>query len=390
MNMRLCGLLCLAAGLAFAAAASAQARPDEDVDTWVTATEQAAGIDGNAKDEAVRNALRKAVEQTCGVFIKGQSKTKDYKTVYDKVLANTAGYVLEYKISKTNVDKEDAVTSVTVKARVSTKKFEESWASIAHTINQENNPRVVVGIIEAVSWTTTGPAYEAEEGGVVQSCIEDFFNSKNITLMDKNTSAKVTKRDLLLASLKDDSSEVAAIGARFKADVVVVGKASAKIGKKIAIGDQELFQYTAALNVRAVQTDSGRVLASKTYTKTYNELQAHAESKVLAKLGNEYAPELLKALVEAWAKRANVSRSVELNVSGMDYDAWKVFKAEAEKIRGVQALRLREITESVANIDVEYEFTNENLADRISGLKDLRLKVTEITANRIKLKVVKE
>lgn len=384
--------LCVFYTTVFAVAATAQVRPGDEVERWMTVTEQAAGIDANAKDEATKTALRKAVEQACGVFIAGQTKTKDFQTVYDKVLANTAGYVLEYKVAKTNVDKANEITFVTVRALVSTKKFEENWASIAHTLIQENNPRVVVGIAEATTWTSaTTPAYDVEEAGVVQSAIEDFFNSKGLMLMDKHTSARVTKRDLVLASLKDDANEIAALGARFKADVIVVGKATARMGSRIKVGDDLFqYQYTASLVIRAVQTDSGRVLLSKTFNKNFNELQQNAESKVLGKLGAEFAPEVLKALVEAWAKRANVTRTVELNISGMDYDSYKVFKAEAEKLRGIQMVSMREITESVANIDISLELTNENLADRLSELKGLKLKITEISANRIKLKVVKE
>jgi hypothetical protein len=96
---------------------------------------------------------------------------------------------------------------------------------------------------------------------------------------------------------------------------------------------------------------------------------------------------LLAAVVQAWAKRANVSRTVQLSISGMEYPAWKIFKAEAEKLDGMQALRLRDITMSTANIDVEYRYTNENLADRLSSLKTVKLEVTEITPNRIKIKL---
>jgi hypothetical protein len=50
---------------------------------------------------------------------------------------------------------------------------------------------------------------------------------------------------------------------------------------------------------------------------------------------------------------------------------------------------MREITESVANVDVEAEFDQQRLADLILELKDVKLSVTEISPNRVKLKVVK-
>lgn len=377
------------AGLLLAAPAGGQVGGDIPVDKWVEATGRAAGADTKAQEEALAQALRTAVEEACGVFLTTQSKTQDYKTVYDKVLANAVGYVREHKVVKVTV--EEGVTIVKVRARVSTRKFEEDWASIAHTIQQENNPRVVVAIIESVHQTTTGPAYEVKENGIVQGKVEDFFLSKGITLMDRSTAAGISKRDVLLAAIKDDTTELASMGARFSADVVVTGQATAKYGKQLEIAGQRLYQYTATLNVRVIQTDSARVLASKSFQPvTLNTLQrGGGEDKALAKLGEESASQLLAAVVEAWRKRANVSRTVQISISGMDFETWKAFKEEASLLQGIQALRLREITEAVANIDVEYRFSNETLADRLSELKKVKLAILEITANRVKMKVQK-
>jgi hypothetical protein len=115
--------------------------------------------------------------------------------------------------------------------------------------------------------------------------------------------------------------------------------------------------------------------------------QQGGEEKVLAKLAEESAPKVLAAVVEAWRQRATVTRTVIVSVSGMDYALWKKFHDEAMKIDGMQALRLREITEGVANIDVEYKYSNENLADRLTELKIVPLDIQEITSNRIKMKV---
>ena len=355
------------------------------VERWMEATASAAGVNKNAQDEAVKAALRKAVEQGCGVFLDSHSKDQDYKLVYDKVFTYTAGYVKEYKTVKTWI--QDDKSFATVRALVSTQKFEKAWADIAHTLNQENNPRVIVVVAESTIWTTTGPIYRTEETGTVQTKIEDFFLDKKIQLMDRATAVNVSKRDILLAAIKDDTREIASLGARFHADVVVVGQASAKYGNQIEIGGQTMHQYVATLNLRVVQTDSAKLLVSKSFGPiTANSLQkAGGEEKALAKLAEEAAPRVLAAALEAWRERANVKRTVQLSVSGMDYDAWRTFKTEAEKIDGVQALRLRDITESVANIDVEYNYTNENLADRLTEMKGLKLSVTEITANRIKL-----
>jgi len=390
LNSKLLVCLALSCALALSAApAAGQKIKAVPVDKTVTVTGVAAGTTLKSKDEAVAQALRKAVEETCGVFLKAQTKTRDYQTVYDKIFANTVGYVVEHRVLKTWTDEEK--TFATVRVRVSTQKFRKNWAVIAHTVEQENNPRIIVAIVEAVSHTATGPTYETTKSGIVQTKVEDFFLSKGLVLVDRATAAKVSKRDLLLAAVKDDTKAVAAMAARFKADVVVMGRASAKHGKSIDVSGVTMHQYVATLRLRVVQADAARVLASKTYGPvTLTSLQrGGAEDKALNKLAKEAAPKLLAAVVEAWRKRANVARSVSLSISGMDYKTWKVFQIEAKKLRGVEGLRLREITEEVASIEVEYRYTTENLADNLIEFKTVKLEVKEITANRIKLKLAK-
>lgn len=374
-----------AALAALVAASTLLAAPETPVDLWVTATGKAAGDDEKAKDEAIAQALRTAVEEACGVFLTAQAKTDDYKAVYDKVIANAVGYVREHKVGKVTV--EQGVTIASVRARVSTRKFEEDWASITHTVHQENNPRMVVAIVEAIHEAAGAPSYEVKENGKVATIVESFFLAKGISLVDANTAAKTQKRDILLAAIKDDVDAVASLGARFSADVVVVGKAVAKFGKELRIGGQTMYQYTASLNVRVVQSDSARVLAVESFGPiTVNTMQRGGEDKALDKLANDCAPKLLASVIEAWRKRANVSKTVELSITGMDFNRWKTFREEASKLRGVQAIRLREITQDVASIDIEYRYDNEGLADRLSELKSVKLKVIEITSNRLRLK----
>ena len=378
-------LVAAAAMVALVAAPPLLAAPETPVDLWVTATGKAAGADDKARDEAIAQALRTAVEEACGVFLTAQAKTDDYKTVYDKVIANAVGYVREHKVDKVTV--EQGVTIAKVRARVSTRKFEEDWASIAHTVNQENNPRMVVAIVEAIHEAAGAPSYEVKENGKVSTIVESFFLAKGISLVDANTAAKAQKRDILLAAVKDDVDAVASLGARFSADVVVVGKAVAKFGKELKIAGQTMYQYTASLNVRVVQSDSARVLAVESFGPiTVNTMQKGGEDKALDKLATDCAPKLLASVIEAWRKRANVSKTVELSITGMDFNRWKTFREEASKIRGVQAIRLREITQDVASIDIEYRYDNEGLADRLSELKSVKLKVIEITSNRLRLK----
>ncbi len=377
--------MAILASVAMTAQAGKPIRP-RPIEKWVTVTEMAAGTSLKAKDEAVATALKKAVSQVCGQFIRAQTKTKNYQAVYDKVLGNTTGYVVEHKVVKTWNDGE--LTYAKVKALVSTKKFSEKWSNIAHVVQQENNPRVIVAIPEATSWSLGKADFNYDEEGIIQTALEDFFLKHDLVLVDRKTTEEVSKRDIMLANMQDDTQAIAALGARFKADVIITGKAYAKYGRHITVAHTKMHSYAARMNIRAIQCDSGRVLVSKTYNLTVNTTQrGSGAEKALGKLAKKYSPKVLAAVVRAWQKRANVSRNVTVTISGMDFTAWKLFKKETAKLRAIQNVRLREITQNVANIDVEYDHNNEMLAETLTELKSIKLKVTEITANRVRCRM---
>ena len=379
---------CLVVIAAGPAARGQTVKVDKIVDKWVTVIGVAAGTNLRAADEALAAAQRKAVEQTCGTFLKAQTKTKNYQVVYDKIFANAVGYVREHEVvKKWTVDDRSFCK---IRARVSTQHFEEEWATIAATVDREGNPRVIVAVAETITWANGIPIYKAEEGGTLQTALEDFMLSKGIKLMDRRTSAKVTKRDVLIATVKNDTKAIAALGVQFKADVVITGHANSKYSQSLTIAGTRMHQYVASLNIRVVQSDSAEIIAVKNFNTTSNTLQrSGGERGALAKLGKDASPKVLAAIIEAWRKRQVVTRTTQLNVAGMDFARWKTFKAEVMKMRGIQALRLREITEEVARIDVEYRYSTEILADRLTELKSVKLAVKELTASRLGLAVKK-
>src|SRR4030043_2154041 len=68
----------------------------------VTIAEGVAVIVGNnipgARDKALDDALRKAVEQAVGTIVSSDTMAENFKVIHDKILAQTTGYVERYKI----------------------------------------------------------------------------------------------------------------------------------------------------------------------------------------------------------------------------------------------------------------------------------------------------
>src|SRR6056297_925894 len=67
-------------------------------DNLVEVTVTGAGMD---KDEAIREALRQAVERGAGSVIYSESETRDFELIRDTVLARSTGFVQSHEVLST-------------------------------------------------------------------------------------------------------------------------------------------------------------------------------------------------------------------------------------------------------------------------------------------------
>ena len=372
-------LSCLAALLAAPAAGAVD-------DEWVTVVGQAVGTDAQAKDEAILDGLRKSVEQVCGGFLASQAKAADYQAIRQRMLAESARYVRQSRILDTAV--AGGTTRVRVKATVSGRRFARDFAAMRRAIARESNPRVVLAVVEVVQHTPAGPAFELRDNSTVQNKLEKSFLAKGMKLVDPPTRREVTRRDLRLAIARNHHRQAAAIAARFDADLLVIVRATVRLGRIFRLAGHPVYQYEADLVLKVVRADNARILVSDSHGPiTVNSfVPAAGPKRALARLADKSAPRVLAAVLNAWHEP---TRTIELTVSGMDFKMWRAFQDEAETtVRGVKAVRLLEITDSSATVAVEHLFTSGHLAQCLAEMTSVRLAVTGITPGGIKLKVV--
>ena len=353
---------------------------------WVTVVGQAVGTDVQAKDEAILDALQKAVEKVCGAFLATQAKAKDYHAVRGRTLAESVAYVRQSRIEDTLV--ADGVTRVRVKAMVSPRRFERDFAAMRRAIARESNPRVVIAVTQAVQHTPGGHAFEVRGDSAVQNKLEHFFLAKGIKLVDQGTRREVNHRDLRLAIARNNDRQAAAIAARLDADLLVIARVTVSLGRIFRLAGHTVYQYEAGLILKVIRADNARILVSDSYDPiTVNSFLLPAGPKrALAKLAEDAAPRIHAAVLHAWREP---TRTIELTVAGMDFKTWRAFQDEAETtVRGVKAVRMLEITDTTATLAVEHLFTSQHLAECLAEMTGVGLEVTGITPNRIKLKVV--
>ena len=97
-----------------AIAIDAHAAKNEDVTLIVTS-------DGTTKDEAIKNALRSAIEQTYGVFVSANTDILNDEVVSDEIATVASGNIKSYK--ELSVSQSETGATVTLEAVVSVGKL---------------------------------------------------------------------------------------------------------------------------------------------------------------------------------------------------------------------------------------------------------------------------
>ncbi|GEM_PF-3602678 len=95
-----------------------------------------------ARDRAIDDALRRAVEQALGTFVSSETIVKNYRLIEDRILSRAEGYVSSYRIVSEEI--EDSLYRVRILAEVRKGKLEEDAETIKNMVLRKGRPLIYV------------------------------------------------------------------------------------------------------------------------------------------------------------------------------------------------------------------------------------------------------
>jgi hypothetical protein len=141
----------------------------------VIALGMAGGQASRARDEAINNALRNAVEQGVGTYITSETTVEQMTLVEDRIYSESRGYIKSYEILREGP--REGVYEVKISAIVKMEQLADDLESIGLLIRKKRNPRVMVVIYSK--------KVDSPYMGVVQEGNRNAENQIESTLMQK-------------------------------------------------------------------------------------------------------------------------------------------------------------------------------------------------------------
>lgn len=360
-----------------------------DAGEIVVAEGVAAIISGNtviARDKAIDDALRKAVEQAVGTLVSSDTMNENYKVVHDKILARTSGYIERYKVL--SEQPEGDIFRVRIQAEVGRANLTDDLRALGLLHVMVEKPKVMIIMDETIGLTGTNIAVGQAEATMMEKFISAGFN-----VVDSETVKANITRDKALRMLEGDNKAAAAEGLKYGAQVVITGKAFSKTAAGKLYGTN-MHSIQATLQARVIKTDTAKVIASR----SENAAQAHIDemqggSLAIKEASEKLSDELIQLIVKQWSGEVyGRSQEITVMISGLaSYRHLAAIKKFLEKgTQGVKAVHQRSFTGGVAELMLDYGGKSSNIADELAGRKftGFRLEPTNVTPSRIDVRVI--
>ena len=376
--------------------ASAQNQPENRI-IEVIGTARIYGDDiATARDQAISDCLVTAVSLVTTDLVHQSVLVQSFQDINRILFSGSDKFVQDYKVLTEATSGK--IYRVMVDATVSVDKIREILSQNDILIQNETPLKVLlliaeknIGDADFKCWWANPDAEAISETGLTEALgkqgfvVVDHGRQLPSGISDSSTGVEPPPGPEM------SDIQAAHLGVLFQADVVIVGTATAEIAPNVL--SNELKSFEGTLNVRAIRTDTGNILAKT----SQNILTADADDlaggrSALTKAGDKTGELLGEQIQTAWQQTAkkgpiNVTILVEGNYRLAHLVA---FRRMLSDMPGLSNLQTRAMTPDETTLALDYEGTTQELAEALllKSFKNFGIHITEATPDTIRLSLV--
>ncbi len=347
-----------------------------------------------ARDNAIADALQGVVEAAIGLLVSPSWVVQNFQLLSDRVYNETEAFIHDYKVLTES--KSGRYYRVVVQATVSMHAIEEKLSSVGILAMRDEMPEVIfflseqnIGEPSPRYWWGKTPF--GQDRSVTENVIAEYMGKKGFIIVDRASVAQDVQlgREYAGPELTDDAA--LKLGRKFRADLVIVGKAVARHTGDPS--DNNMKSIQATVWTRAINADTGTIIASSDETKgLVGRNDGAGGGKALILSASAVAEDLTRQIVANWGKEVSHSVLVELVVDGIkEYADFVRFRKHLRNdIRGVRNVYLRSISAGGAIMDVDIMGSAKVLADdlMLQPFENLVVNILEVSEEGVRLELI--
>lgn len=377
------------AGHAFAQ----QQTPQEAKEVVVTGIGSiVAGDRAKAKEDAVNNALRNAVQQVVGVQVGSETLTENFMLIQDRIMTQSSGYISSYDVL--NEAEEADMITVTVRATVKESDLVDDLVAIGVLMARKGYPRLLVLIDEQIFVDEGGEerAPTTIDNQTTATALMELLSPKGFRFVDASIVRANIEASVLSSALGGDTAQAVQIGRAYQAEVVILGKTVAKRGTAAQQMLGTMVSMQASINLQAYRADTGEHIAATQETQAQvGGSPIDASQRAIRRAMNRLGPRFEEMILEKWSQEVQSGQVVELvivNEFGFA-DVRNFMQLLPYYVRGCENVTLKNYAESLATLELNFRGGGMALAGELSAKtwEEYEVVVSGVTANQVRIRV---
>ncbi len=393
LRLMIAAALVLALGASASQASAQQQIPQEGKEVVITGIGSIiAGDKAKARDDAVDNALRNAVQQVVGTHVESETLTDNFMLVEDRILTQTTGYISRYEVIN-EMEESDQIT-VTVRAVVKESDLVSDLEAIGLLLAQKDYPRLLVLVDEQVFVDEGGEerAPTTIDNQTTATALMELLSPNGFRFVDPAIVRASTESNVLMSALEGNAALAVQIGRDHQAEVVVLGKTVAKRGTAAQRMLGSMVSMQASVNLQAYRADTGEHIAAAQETQAQLGGGAiDASQRAIRRAMDRLGPRLEEMILEVWRREVTSGQVVELviiNELGFA-DVRSFVQLLPYYVRGAQDVTRKSYAARLATLELRFRGGGMALADELSSKvwEEFEIEIMDVTANRIRVRV---
>jgi hypothetical protein len=340
------------------------------------------GDTAKARKRAIENSLVVAVHQAVEEILPQAERLAAFEQLNQWIFVQASQFIQHYKViaeaSRANVYR------VLVEAKVSPALIEQKLKAAGVLRSPHSLPSVLLLMDPASAahqTESTDPQSYAQQASDI---IAGILQQHQYTLIDPALSADQIPPGRLTLQ------KAMALGSRFQADVIVMGKVLIEPGPISTNGAVQSIQ--GQVNLNAYATANGSALASVSQMEvvpSYNDLAG--ENKAVVDASSLAGRELADKLAAAWQSASQMTQSYVVSVEGASpMIAFVRFRQALSTMPNVKSVQTLEMQLDKSTLTVKYRGSVQELAQTLDGttFDNYQVKILVIMDSELKVRLL--
>jgi len=337
---------------------------------------------GISEDEALKDALRRALEQGASVEISSHSRVENFELIRDAIYSRADGLIKDYRI----LDKGDEVGGVKfvkIIAKVSKSAIASEWGEVQNMLDQIGRPGVAVYIVESIDG-------QVQDSSILESKIEERLVKAGFDVYARDQLEAIASKESTDSELENNVAKLRAIAKRFSTQIFITGTAQANAaGVKELLG-QPTAMYNGDAAVKMYYTDTGKLLASESIpnwrggARGFFTKSPQAGKKALENAGRDLVDKIYNTVMRQWATQISAGGEIRLEIQGMTMGDAIRLKKKLAAIPKVERVNGPSLDKGIATFRILAKMNAETMAGYlVEGEFGQMMNVIDLKLNRI-------